>query len=201
MDEARLYGRLLRDGPRRERPPGARPRPGISRTQRNGSGETSWHSFLNQPELTLLGGSVSIIVDRQVVGGIGSSGGTIARTPRSHAGLAAIPRKILCQVPHPRQCRRASTCAPSRHRSVFRTMGHSPRCENRDQPRRAERHLRVGSSSSTSESIGESFLVGAGGQARNPAPKLSWASRSVTRDRVLFVQYQGDGFDDSVLCP
>ena len=55
--------------------------------------ETGWHSFLKQPQLTLLGGGLPIIVNSQVVGGIGSSGGTIAQdTEIATAGLAAIQR-------------------------------------------------------------------------------------------------------------
>jgi uncharacterized protein GlcG (DUF336 family) len=48
-------------------------------------------SFLKQPRLTLLGGGVPIIVDGQVVGGIGSSGGTIPQDIEvTNAGLAAF---------------------------------------------------------------------------------------------------------------
>jgi len=48
-------------------------------------------SFLKQPRLTLLGGGMPIIVDGQVVGGIGASGGTIAQDIEvANAGLAAI---------------------------------------------------------------------------------------------------------------
>jgi uncharacterized protein GlcG (DUF336 family) len=55
--------------------------------------ETGWHSFLKQPQLTLLGGGLPIIVNGQVVGGIGSSGGTIPQdTEIANAGLAAIQR-------------------------------------------------------------------------------------------------------------
>ena len=55
--------------------------------------ETGWHSFLKQQQLTLLGGGMPIIVNGQVVGGIGSSGGTIAQdTEIVAAGLAAIQR-------------------------------------------------------------------------------------------------------------
>jgi uncharacterized protein GlcG (DUF336 family) len=53
--------------------------------------ETFWHSFLKQPQMTLLGGGLPITVDGKVVGGIGSSGGTIAQdTEIATAGLAAI---------------------------------------------------------------------------------------------------------------
>ena len=53
--------------------------------------ETFWHSFLKQPQITLLGGGLPIVVDGQVVGGIGSSGGTIPQdTEVVTAGLAAI---------------------------------------------------------------------------------------------------------------
>jgi uncharacterized protein GlcG (DUF336 family) len=55
--------------------------------------ETFWHSFLKQPQITLLGGGLPIMVDGQVVGGIGSSGGTIAQdTEIVTAGVAAIQR-------------------------------------------------------------------------------------------------------------
>jgi uncharacterized protein GlcG (DUF336 family) len=55
--------------------------------------ETFWHSFLKQPQLTLLGGGLPIVVNGQVVGGIGSSGGTIPQdTEVANAGLAAIQR-------------------------------------------------------------------------------------------------------------
>jgi uncharacterized protein GlcG (DUF336 family) len=55
--------------------------------------ETGWHSFLKQPQLTLLGGGLPIIVNGQVVGGIGSSGGTIPQdTEIANAGLSAIQR-------------------------------------------------------------------------------------------------------------
>ena len=55
--------------------------------------ETFWHSFLKQPQVTLLGGGLPIIVDGQVVGGIGSSGGTIDQdTEIVTAGLSAIQR-------------------------------------------------------------------------------------------------------------
>jgi uncharacterized protein GlcG (DUF336 family) len=55
--------------------------------------ETMWHSFLKQSQLTLLGGGLPIIVNGQVVGGIGSSGGTIPQdTEIANAGLAAIQR-------------------------------------------------------------------------------------------------------------
>ena len=48
-------------------------------------------SFLKQPQVTLLGGGIPIVVDGQVVGGIGASGGTIAQDIEvSNAGLAAI---------------------------------------------------------------------------------------------------------------
>jgi uncharacterized protein GlcG (DUF336 family) len=48
-------------------------------------------SFLKQPRLTLLGGGVPIIVDGQVVGGIGSSGGTIPQDIEvTNAGVAAF---------------------------------------------------------------------------------------------------------------
>jgi uncharacterized protein GlcG (DUF336 family) len=53
--------------------------------------ETFWRSFLKQPQMTLLGGGLPIIVDGQVVGGIGSSGGTIPQdTDVTTAGLEAI---------------------------------------------------------------------------------------------------------------
>jgi uncharacterized protein GlcG (DUF336 family) len=55
--------------------------------------EMNWHSFLKQPQTTFLGGGLPIVVDGQVVGGIGSSGGTIAQdTEIATAGLAAIQR-------------------------------------------------------------------------------------------------------------
>jgi uncharacterized protein GlcG (DUF336 family) len=55
--------------------------------------EMNWHSFLKQPQTTLLGGGMPIIVNGQVVGGIGSSGGTIAQDIEVvTAGLAAIQR-------------------------------------------------------------------------------------------------------------
>jgi uncharacterized protein GlcG (DUF336 family) len=55
--------------------------------------DMNWHSFLKQPQTTLLGGGLPIIVNGQVVGGIGSSGGTIAQdTEIVTAGLAAIQR-------------------------------------------------------------------------------------------------------------
>jgi uncharacterized protein GlcG (DUF336 family) len=48
-------------------------------------------SFLKQPRLTLLGGGVPIVVDGQVVGGIGSSGGTIPQDIEvTNAGVAAF---------------------------------------------------------------------------------------------------------------
>jgi uncharacterized protein GlcG (DUF336 family) len=48
-------------------------------------------SFLKQPRLTLLGGGIPIMVNGQVVGGIGASGGTIAQDIEvANAGLAAI---------------------------------------------------------------------------------------------------------------
>jgi glc operon protein GlcG len=48
-------------------------------------------SFLKQPRLTLLGGGIPIMVNGQVVGGIGASGGTIAQDIEvADAGLAAI---------------------------------------------------------------------------------------------------------------
>jgi uncharacterized protein GlcG (DUF336 family) len=56
------------------------------------SPEVTWHSFLKQPRLTLLGGGIPIVVNGQVVGGIGASGGTIAQDIEvANAGLAAIP--------------------------------------------------------------------------------------------------------------
>ena len=55
--------------------------------------EGSWHSFLKQPRLTLLGGGVPIMVNGQVVGGIGASGGTIPQDIEvANAALAAIQR-------------------------------------------------------------------------------------------------------------
>jgi uncharacterized protein GlcG (DUF336 family) len=55
--------------------------------------ETMWHSFLKQPQMTLLGGGLPIVVNGQVIGGIGSSGGTIPQdTEIVNAGLAAIQR-------------------------------------------------------------------------------------------------------------
>jgi uncharacterized protein GlcG (DUF336 family) len=55
--------------------------------------ETFWQSFLKQPQITMLGGGLPIIVNDQVVGGIGSSGGTIPQdTEVTTAGLAAIQR-------------------------------------------------------------------------------------------------------------
>ena len=48
-------------------------------------------SFLKQPRLTLLGGGIPIVVNGQVVGGIGASGGTIAQDIEiANAGLAGI---------------------------------------------------------------------------------------------------------------
>jgi len=48
-------------------------------------------SFLKQPQLTLLGGGVPIVVNGQVVGGVGASGGSIAQDIEvANAGLAAI---------------------------------------------------------------------------------------------------------------
>jgi uncharacterized protein GlcG (DUF336 family) len=41
--------------------------------------EVTWHSFLKQPRLTLLGGGIPIVVNGQVVGGTGASGGSIAQ--------------------------------------------------------------------------------------------------------------------------
>jgi uncharacterized protein GlcG (DUF336 family) len=53
--------------------------------------ETLWHSFLKQPQTTLLGGGMPIVVNGQVVGGIGSSGGTIPQDIEvAAAGLSAI---------------------------------------------------------------------------------------------------------------
>ena len=55
--------------------------------------EMNWHSFLKQPQTTLLGGGMPIVVGGQVAGGIGSSGGTIAQDIEvANAGLAAIQR-------------------------------------------------------------------------------------------------------------
>jgi uncharacterized protein GlcG (DUF336 family) len=55
------------------------------------SPEVTWHSFLKQPRLTLLGGGMPITVNGQVVGGIGASGGSIAQDIEvANAGLAAI---------------------------------------------------------------------------------------------------------------
>jgi uncharacterized protein GlcG (DUF336 family) len=55
--------------------------------------EMNWHSFLKQPQTTLLGGGMPIVVGGQIAGGIGSSGGTIAQDIEvAHAGLAAIQR-------------------------------------------------------------------------------------------------------------
>ncbi len=55
--------------------------------------DTYWHSFLKQPQMTLLGGGLPIVVNGQVVGGIGSSGGTIPQdTEVAKAGLAAMQR-------------------------------------------------------------------------------------------------------------
>jgi uncharacterized protein GlcG (DUF336 family) len=56
--------------------------------------ELNWHSFLLQPGTTFLGGGMPIVVNAQVVGGIGSSsGGTIALDIEIvNAGLAAIQR-------------------------------------------------------------------------------------------------------------
>ena len=51
----------------------------------------SLHSFLKQPRMTLLSGGLPIIVNGQVVGGIGASGGTIAQDIEvANAGLAAM---------------------------------------------------------------------------------------------------------------
>jgi uncharacterized protein GlcG (DUF336 family) len=48
-------------------------------------------SFLKNGQLTLLGGGVPIVVNGQVVGGVGASGGTIAQDIEvANAGLAAI---------------------------------------------------------------------------------------------------------------
>ena len=90
-------GRALREFSlrwiRRGRPRAERLRPRISQTPTPWQPETVWHSFLKQPQLTLLGGGLPIIVNGQVVGGIGSSGGTIAQdTEIATAGLAAIQR-------------------------------------------------------------------------------------------------------------
>ena len=53
--------------------------------------QSSLLSFLKQPRLTLLGGGVPVIVDGQVVGGIGSSGGTIPQDIEvTNAGFAAF---------------------------------------------------------------------------------------------------------------
>lgn len=53
--------------------------------------EMMWHSFLKQPQTTLLGGGMPIVVNGQVVGGIGSSGGTISQDIEVvTAGMAAI---------------------------------------------------------------------------------------------------------------
>jgi uncharacterized protein GlcG (DUF336 family) len=53
--------------------------------------ESALISFLKQPRMTLLGGGLPVIVNGQVVGGIGSSGGTIPQdTEVAKAGLAAI---------------------------------------------------------------------------------------------------------------
>ena len=55
--------------------------------------EMNWHSFLKQPQTTLLGGGMPIVVGGQIAGGIGSSGGTIAQDIEvANAGLAAIQR-------------------------------------------------------------------------------------------------------------
>jgi uncharacterized protein GlcG (DUF336 family) len=57
------------------------------------SPEMNWHSFLKQPGTTLLGGGMPIVVDGQVVGGVGSSGGTIAQDIEvAKAALGAIQR-------------------------------------------------------------------------------------------------------------
>lgn len=56
------------------------------------SPEVTWHSFLKQPRLTLLGGGIPIVVNGQVVGGIGASGGTIPQDIEvATAGLNAFP--------------------------------------------------------------------------------------------------------------
>src|SRR5438105_2971743 len=48
-------------------------------------------SFLKQPQVTLLGGGVPIVVDGKVVGGVGASGGSIPQDIEvANAGLAAI---------------------------------------------------------------------------------------------------------------
>jgi uncharacterized protein GlcG (DUF336 family) len=48
-------------------------------------------SFLKQPQLTLLGGGMPIVVNGQLVGGVGASGGSIAQDIEvANAGLAAI---------------------------------------------------------------------------------------------------------------
>jgi uncharacterized protein GlcG (DUF336 family) len=55
--------------------------------------DVNWHSFLKQPQTTLLGGGMPILVGGEVAGGIGSSGGTIAQdTEVVNAGLAAMQR-------------------------------------------------------------------------------------------------------------
>ena len=55
--------------------------------------EMNWHSFLKQPGTTLLGGGMPIVVDGKVVGGVGSSGGTIAQDIEvAKAALGAIQR-------------------------------------------------------------------------------------------------------------
>jgi excisionase family DNA binding protein len=48
-------------------------------------------SFLKQPQLTLLGGGIPIVLNGQVVGGVGASGGSIAQDIEvANAGLAAV---------------------------------------------------------------------------------------------------------------
>src|SRR5690348_116489 len=48
-------------------------------------------SFLKQPQITLLGGGIPIVVDSQVVGGIGASGGSIPQDIEiANAGLAVL---------------------------------------------------------------------------------------------------------------
>jgi glc operon protein GlcG len=50
-------------------------------------------SFMKQQRLTMLGGGIPIVVDGQVVGGIGTSGGTIPQDIEvAEAGLAALRR-------------------------------------------------------------------------------------------------------------
>jgi uncharacterized protein GlcG (DUF336 family) len=53
--------------------------------------ELNLPSFLKQPQLTILGGGIPIVVGGQVVGGVGAAGGSIAQDIEvATAGLAAF---------------------------------------------------------------------------------------------------------------